>query len=161
MIVLNQVYQFKKHMVAITGFPEDGWYCARDEDYMHDREMSEGARNIKPVSVFEDYHIVKTWLTDPDGEDCSSVRTRLLKSKYLKSLINASVKKCPFLDFKGNKLFEGDFIKHPSGEIAEVVFDSSNEYPWRAKYNNEEITSNLALQVNDRGQAVKYISQLT
>ena len=69
-----------------------------------------------------------------------------------------SRKKAPWPDYKGNDLFEGDVIKHPSGEQGVIIYYEmrEGEYEhdkWRVRY--EDCLSRLGLQIGDKGQAVK------
>jgi len=71
--------------------------------------------------------------------------------------LNVTKRKAPWLDRYGNELFEGDIIKHPSGQQGEIVFfdncsDESDQ--WRVNYGCDDI-SRLCLQINEKGQAVK------
>ena len=74
-------------------------------------------------------------------------------------------RKCPWRDYAGAEIHEGDTIVHPSGERGQVVFwenapDSSyifERYPqdqWRVKYEGSGGFSRLCLQIGDKGQAV-------
>lgn len=56
------------------------------------------------------------------------------------------------LDYKGNKIFEGDILQHPSGEKFLVIYDKSR-CQFRADYNTG-LTSDIGLQVCEKGQAV-------
>ena len=63
----------------------------------------------------------------------------------------------PWLDFKGNEINEGDVIMHPSGEIGIVMFRPERTNPddqWMVNY-GDNFESRLALQIGDKGQAVK------
>lgn len=64
--------------------------------------------------------------------------------------------KCPFRDFLGNQINEGDEIIHPSSERGRVVV--LNEYEnisdrWRVDY-GDGILSRLCLQIGDKGKAI-------
>lgn len=67
----------------------------------------------------------------------------------------------PWKDFKGNNIFEGDKIIHPSGESGIVVFrknsisDSDN---WLVDY-DDGCLSRLCLQIGDKGMAIVQPSQ--
>lgn len=64
-------------------------------------------------------------------------------------------RKCPFKDFKGQEIFEGDVLKHPSGEQGSVLFEQRTESVsdnWLVQY-EDGIKSRLCLQVGDKGQA--------
>ena len=62
----------------------------------------------------------------------------------------------PWRDFKGNKIFEGDTIIHPTGETGIVNYHSERKDisdQWTAKYDFGP-ESRLILQVGDKGRAV-------
>lgn len=64
----------------------------------------------------------------------------------------------PWPDFEGNDLFEGDTIRHPSGEEGLVTFvpgRTKTVDQWLVDYGDLSPYSRLRLQINDRGQAVK------
>ncbi len=64
--------------------------------------------------------------------------------------------KAPWPDFKGNELYEGNVIAHPSGQEGVIVYHPERETPndqWLIQY-NDEWESRLCLQVGDKGRAV-------
>jgi hypothetical protein len=66
--------------------------------------------------------------------------------------------KAPWRDFAGNELYEGDVISHPSGERGKIVFLPQMTDPharWRVDYGDGTVSSNLGLQIGDKGRAVK------
>lgn len=67
------------------------------------------------------------------------------------------MRKAPWADYEGNAIYEGDKIKHPSGESGTVVFWNHWKIPedqWRVDYGIHLPTSRLCLQIGDRGKAV-------
>ncbi|MFW5971765.1 MAG: hypothetical protein ACOCQT_06640, partial [Desulfovermiculus sp.] len=77
-------------------------------------------------------------------------------------------RKAPWTDYEGNDLYEGDFIIHPSGEIAQIVvleYAKSVHDKWRVYYKSTPPLlagwSRLSLQVGDKGMAVKHVPQDT
>lgn len=64
---------------------------------------------------------------------------------------------CPWRDFAGGAIYEGDVIHHPhSGERGTVVFLREYTEPedqWRVNYDVLPL-SRLCLQVGGRGQAI-------
>lgn len=70
---------------------------------------------------------------------------------------NEFKRQAPYKDFKGNEIFEGNSIQHPSGEIGLVVFyhqQKGDSDSWRVDYGNGTPVSRLCLQIGDKGQAV-------
>jgi hypothetical protein len=66
------------------------------------------------------------------------------------------IKICPFNDFKGGRMCEGDRVIHPSGETGIIEFQVGFEDPadqWRVVY-NDGTWGRAYLQVGERGQAV-------
>ncbi|MCZ3128419.1 hypothetical protein NYY92_11375 [Acinetobacter baumannii] len=64
-------------------------------------------------------------------------------------------RKCPYKDYKGQEIFEGDSLQHPSGEKGSVLFEHRTESDldnWLVQY-EDGIKSRLCLQVGDKGQA--------
>jgi hypothetical protein len=61
---------------------------------------------------------------------------------------------CPFKDFLGSEIKEGNTLMHPSGEKFTVKYVHGCG-PWRAVYEDGESLW-LANQVNEKGQAVLY-----
>lgn len=64
---------------------------------------------------------------------------------------------CPWRDFAGHEIYEGDVIAHPSGERGKVVFLPQMTDPharWRVDYGDGTVLSSLGLQLGDKGQAV-------
>ena len=64
---------------------------------------------------------------------------------------------CPWKDFAGNELREGDKIIHPSGENGVIKFDRNSKRltdAWWVVYSNSDF-SRLCLQIGDKGRAVK------
>lgn len=71
--------------------------------------------------------------------------------KYVKAK-----KIAPWTDFKGNEIYEGDVIIHPSLERGVVVFHPEYDDPhdqWMVNY-GDQFKSSLGLQIGDKGQAV-------
>jgi len=67
--------------------------------------------------------------------------------------------KVPWPDFAGNDLFEGDRIKHPSGEEGKIVYLSEHQLPedqWRVNYGDGSLSC-LILQIGDKGMAAKSV----
>lgn len=92
MIELNKEYSLPMPMFMAYRSEDDGkWLCAKDYEEIGNRSIETGQRVIMPLGVFEDYHIVKTWLVDPYDCILTAKKTRLLKTKYLKTLIKNSV----------------------------------------------------------------------
>ena len=68
-------------------------------------------------------------------------------------------RKAPWPDYDGNDIYEGDTIKHPSGQMAVVIFKKelnnvSKNYGWRAEYNDGFPSLWLGNQIGGKGQAV-------
>jgi hypothetical protein len=66
-----------------------------------------------------------------------------------------SLETCPFTDYCGNCIKEGDYIVHPNGDIGRVIVWADQTDPsdrWRVVYGDE--VSRLSLQVGERGMAV-------
>ena len=66
------------------------------------------------------------------------------------------MREAPWVDFAGNRIFEGDAIGHLAGECGVVKFlaefaDPSDQ--WRVDY-GDGVLSRLCLQIGDKGQAV-------
>lgn len=69
--------------------------------------------------------------------------------------------KTPYQDFNGNDLYVGDFIVHPSGERGQIVLFPDGETDaakWLVDYDGWPF-SRLCLQIGDKGQAVKVITE--
>lgn len=69
--------------------------------------------------------------------------------------------KTPYQDFKGNDLHVGDLIEHPNGERGQIVLLTDGETEddkWRVDYDGWPF-SRLCLQVGDKGQAVKVMTE--
>lgn len=62
----------------------------------------------------------------------------------------------PWPDFAGNPVHEGDYIEHPNGDSARVVFSLDPKHDgvsrWRAVYANDESLW-LGNQIGDKGRA--------
>ena len=87
-----------------------------------------------------------------EAEKCKSIPdgTRVADAIRNKS----PAEKAPFLDFIGAEIFEGDVIKHPSGQTGVVKIDcnkSDESDKWVVDY-GDKFLSRLALQVGDKGQ---------
>ena len=67
-------------------------------------------------------------------------------------------KTCPFADYNGEPIREGDIIQHPRCETLAVVIYLADEDldtdKWRAVYPHDGAITRLSLQVGPRGQAV-------
>lgn len=62
---------------------------------------------------------------------------------------------CPFYDAKGNRIMEGDRIRHPDGKEARVVAEYRDRLEWNADYEDGAPRGFLGMQVDlERGQAV-------
>jgi len=64
--------------------------------------------------------------------------------------------KSPYKDFKGNEIYSGCVLVHPSGQEGVIVFhperlDIADQ--WVIQY-NDEFESRLCLQVGEKGRAV-------
>ena len=62
----------------------------------------------------------------------------------------------PFLDFEGNRILEGDTIRHPTGDTAAVAYDEKRADDvgrWRAIYADGESLW-LGNQIGSKGMAV-------
>ena len=70
---------------------------------------------------------------------------------------NTPVRLCPFTDFAGNPIKDGDVIKHPSGQTGVVRRVDPISEPetdlWRVDYGSPPL-SRLCLQIGDKGRAV-------
>lgn len=67
------------------------------------------------------------------------------------------MRKAPWLDYRGNALFEGDIIEHPDGKRGRIEFHRRPERvsdQWRVDYGTGN-HSRLCLQIGDKGRAVK------
>ena len=64
----------------------------------------------------------------------------------------------PYKDYAGNKILEGDWIIHPTGETGIIIynpFKNNDEHDnWFVDYKDDSPQSRLSLQVGDKGQAV-------
>ena len=83
---------------------------------------------------------VERWTDMPEGD---------FRDKNSKRL-------APWPDFVGKQIFEGDTLVHPAGDRGVVVFLEEHTLPgdqWRVRYTDGTL-SRLALQINDKGQAV-------
>jgi hypothetical protein len=63
---------------------------------------------------------------------------------------------CPWPDFAGNPIFEGDTLVHPDGMSGRVLFVEGCTYPndaWRVDYGDGGPAARLCLQIGDKGQA--------
>ncbi len=66
------------------------------------------------------------------------------------------MKKAPWTDFKGDDIFEGSVIAHPSGQKGTVIFKPERESEsdqWLVDYGTG-YESRLCLQVGGKGQAI-------
>lgn len=91
MIELNKEYPLPMPMFMCFVSEDDGhWLCAKDYHEIDHQSVEMGQRVIMPLGVFEDCHIVKTWLVDPYDSVMTSKKTKLLKTKYLKTLLKNS-----------------------------------------------------------------------
>jgi hypothetical protein len=72
------------------------------------------------------------------------------------SSVGTTMNVCPWPDFAGNQIVEGDIIQHPTGETAVVVFMRGVDDPgdqWLADYGGGDM-SRLGLQIGKKGMAV-------
>lgn len=72
-------------------------------------------------------------------------------------LVPETRRKCPWPDFSGNAIFEGDKIQHTSGESGEVIFYEAGESPqdqWFVDYKDGGARSRLCLQIGEKGRAI-------
>lgn len=63
--------------------------------------------------------------------------------------------KAPWRDYAGNDIYEGDTVRHPSGEQGVVVVWPDESEPsdqWRVRY-DDGVVLRLCLQVGDKGCA--------
>lgn len=63
---------------------------------------------------------------------------------------------CPWPDYSGKPIHEGDKIRHPSGEEGTVIFYPHEDDPgdaWRVDYGTRFV-SRLCLQIGSKGQAI-------
>lgn len=68
----------------------------------------------------------------------------------------ATTRKCPWPDFKGNDIHEGDTLEHPSGQFGTVIFVNHSPYPndnWLVDYPNGG-RSRLCLQIGYKGRGI-------
>lgn len=67
-------------------------------------------------------------------------------------------RKAPWKDFDGNDIYEGDSLRHPSGERGVVCFWPDENAPsdqWRVFYaEHGAMHSRLCLQIGDKGCGV-------
>lgn len=52
-----------------------------------DTPIIEGKRYMRPLGYFRDWAIVETWVAEEEIDFVTSVNTKLLKTRYFKSLI--------------------------------------------------------------------------
>lgn len=67
--------------------------------------------------------------------------------------------RCPWRDYAGNVIHEGDKIQHPSGERGTVLYwrhEKEQSDRWRVQYEDapQGVVSRLGLQIGDKGRAV-------
>lgn len=66
-------------------------------------------------------------------------------------------RQAPWNDYKGNEIFEGDTIVHPSGETGVIAYRQNSisiSDNWLVDY-GDGVLSRLCLQIGDKGMAVK------
>lgn len=69
--------------------------------------------------------------------------------------------KCPWKDFAGNDLYEGDFIIHPNGEKGKILHFPARwniHSQWMVDYQDGSPLSRLSMQIGDKGMAVLFKS---
>ena len=63
----------------------------------------------------------------------------------------------PWPDFAGSPIHEGDWIEHPNGDRARVLFSLDTKHDgvsrWRAVYENDDSLW-LGNQIGDKGKAI-------
>lgn len=62
-------------------------------------------------------------------------------------------RKTPYRDLDGNDLYEGDYVRHPCGEVGRIEFSLAHENPWRVKY-SDGASLWLPNQISDYGGAI-------
>ena len=73
-----------------------------------------------------------------------------------------SIRIAPWNDFKGNTIFEGCTIVHPSGQSGVVRFRGDRQHQsdqWVVDYGDGSFESRLVLQIGQKGRAVIQGSQ--
>lgn len=70
------------------------------------------------------------------------------------------MKKAPWPDYEGNDLFDGDKIRHPSGQTGLIFYQAISSLDetdnWLVQYHGGP-ASRLCLQIGDKGKAVKSV----
>lgn len=69
-----------------------------------------------------------------------------------------TVRACPYKDFNGNTLSDGDCIQHPNGLVARICYVEKNnkQNSWLCDYLDGSDMSRLCLQIGEKGMAVKF-----
>jgi len=62
-------------------------------------------------------------------------------------------KECPYKDYNGVNIRDGDKMEHPNGMEFTVFYDD-NRREWMADYGDGTPPANLLLQIGEKGQAV-------
>ena len=60
---------------------------AKWSEYGESKPIIEAKRFMRPLGYFRDWVIVETWVADEDLDFTTHVKTKLLKTRYFKSLI--------------------------------------------------------------------------
>ena len=105
----------------------------------------------------------KGWLTQVGGVELHGV-THWREFELIEKIQDIARRKCPWPDFAGNEIYEGDTLQHPGASAGHVVerftvkFDESKAIVdgalcWRAVY-SDGMSLYLGHQISDRGQAV-------
>lgn len=68
---------------------DDGphYRIAKWSEFGEKNAMIEAQRMMRPLGYFRDWVIVETWVSHEESEFKTSVQTKLLKTRYFKSLI--------------------------------------------------------------------------
>ena len=83
---IGKTYQIELKMIKAEEFSISDYTL---EKYFPDAacEVFTGHRNVKVCLQYNTHHIVETWLSDPHGERITSIRLKLMATKYLERLV--------------------------------------------------------------------------